>query len=88
MSLSDICERNLPDIGLVHLQDAESGEIMLFDTGDANIRQKLGLLYDQKKTEEKHFFRRQNIDHVAMQTDQSYVKPLIGFFRNRDKWKR
>lgn len=88
MSLSDICERDLPDIGLVHLQDAESGEIMLFDTSDLAVRQKLGLLYDQKKNAEGLFFRRQNIDHVAMQTDRSYVRPLIGFFRNRDKRKR
>ncbi|PCJ20343.1 MAG: DUF58 domain-containing protein [Candidatus Cloacimonadota bacterium] len=88
ISLSDQREREMPDIGLVHLEDAETGEVLLFDTSDKKARKALQILFDRDKTQRVDFMKSNKIDTIDINTHQSYVDPIVGFFRNRGKWKK
>ncbi len=83
--LQDPREYELPNVGLMHLRDAESGTTRLVDTSDAQVR----FLYRQfgERTEEarKSLFIKSRLDDVEVQLDQPYLKPLIDFFRLREK---
>lgn len=81
--IADQFEDELPDVGLVTLQDAETGEQRLVDTSNKKVRS----FYKAKRLERDHelkeYFRRNKMDSVNLKTNQSYVKPLIQFFQRR-----
>ena len=75
----------MPDAGLIKFRDAETGEIRFIDTGDKIIRQSI-------VDENKHWaeFRRQlfvtsRLDSIDIETAGSYIKPLVDFFKLREK---
>lgn len=81
--INDKLEDELPDLGLVPLRDAETGEEVLVDTSSKKVRQQ----YHQKRTAYKnalrdHFLRMQ-IDTIELETSASYIRPLVSFFRRR-----
>ncbi len=83
--LRDQREKSLFDAGLIKFRDAETGEIRFIDTGDKIIRQSI-------IDENKHWseFRRQlfvssRLDSIDIETSGSYVKPLVDFFKLREK---
>lgn len=86
ISLHDQRERDIPNLGLVNLQDAETGETILFDTSDAKSRAALQVLYSRERRSTNEFLANHGIDQIEIQTDESYVKPLVGFFRSRERW--
>jgi uncharacterized protein (DUF58 family) len=88
ISLADRRERQLPDLGLIHLQDAETGEVLLFDTSNSRTRAALEILYERSRRSRFDFLNSHGIDQVEIQTHESYVKPLIGFFRSRERSRR
>lgn len=81
--IHDKLEDELPDLGLIPLQDAETGEEVLVDTSSKNVRQ----AYQKKravfKKELKNQFLRMKIDTVDLQTNASYIRPLMTFFQRR-----
>ena len=83
ITLQDRREVELPNVGLIELADPESGETIVIDTRSEEGRQ----LYKQRNqrvdTERRQMFRANQIDSVHIRTDESYVKPLIRFFRQR-----
>ncbi len=83
VSLVDPRERQLPDIGFVSLQDAESGEQMLVDTGSPRIRQQFAERQLKLENARASLFRRLRIDEVKVDVSQSYVEPLVQFFQTR-----
>jgi uncharacterized protein (DUF58 family) len=88
LSLSDPREQELPDLGLVHFRDAETGEILLFDTSSKDGRKALEVLYGREKRERERFMGAHSIDHANIQTHTSYIKPLVNLFRSREKCKK
>ena len=88
MQLSDPRERSLPDLGLVHLKDSETGEVLLFDTSDKQSRQALQILYDRDQKSKEEFLKSHGIDQIQIDTHRSFVTPVVNFFRSREKWKR
>ncbi len=83
--LRDQREKSVLDAGLIKFRDAETGEIRFIDTGDKIIRQSV-------IDENKHWseFRRQlfvssRLDSIDIETSGSYVKPLVDFFKLREK---
>lgn len=83
--LRDQREKSMFDAGLIKFRDAETGEIRFIDTGDKIIRQSI-------IDENKHWseFRRQlfvssRLDSIDIETSGSYVKPLVDFFKLREK---
>ncbi len=85
ISISDPREKELPDIGLVEFEDAETGEILLLDTGDDLLKKefanrRLSLIESRNRA-----FRSMSLDAIDIFTDKPYIEPLILFFRMRAK---
>ncbi|RMD88576.1 MAG: DUF58 domain-containing protein [Calditrichaeota bacterium] len=85
ITITDPREMELPDVGLIELEDAETGEIVLLDTSDPVLRESFISETSQLKAQREKLFRSMNIDYVDIRTDVSYVEPLIKFFRMRAK---
>ncbi len=81
--INDVLEDELPDLGLIPLKDAETGKAVLVDTSSSKVR----LAYQKKRLREKAALRdkflRMKIDSIELHTNQSYVRPLMNFFRRR-----
>lgn len=84
-SLTDPREVEMPNVGLVELEDLETGETVLVDTTDGLFRDEFSQVANQAVEERNRMFRTLGVDHVALRTDQSYVQPLVRFFRMRAK---
>ncbi|MFH1782862.1 MAG: DUF58 domain-containing protein [Candidatus Omnitrophota bacterium] len=85
ISISDAREKDLPDIGLVEFEDAETGEMLSIDTGDEILRKELKKRQESITIDRKKLFRSMNLDVVELSTGTSYIEPLILFFKKRAK---
>lgn len=83
ITLQDRREMELPDVGLIELEDAESGETMIVDTRSEEARQLYTELNQRTDAERRQIFRASQVDSIDIRTDESYAKPLIRFFRQR-----
>ena len=83
ITLQDRRELELPDVGLIELEDAESGETMVVDTRSEAARQLYTELNQRADAERRQIFRTSQVDSILIRTDEPYVKPLIQFFRQR-----
>ena len=81
--LQDPRERELPDVGLVEVEDAETGREMLVDTSDQEFRYLFRQLTDKLEERREQLFRSVGIDRVHIRTEASYVDALMRFFRKR-----
>ena len=85
ISISDPREEKLPDVGLIRLEDPESGDILLVDTHDKEMTQKYSQLFQEKKVKRKKFFQSIDIDTIEIQTNHSLTDPIIRYFKMREK---
>jgi len=78
-------EEELPDVGLLTLEDAETGEQIEIDTSNRATR--LGFLKaaDAQASERLRDFRRKRVDTISLKTDQDYLPALRAFFRTRER---
>jgi uncharacterized protein (DUF58 family) len=83
LMLSDPAERSLPGVGVMNLEDAETGRESVVDTGDRAFRQSFSRRGEKLGAERLRTFRSIDLDHVELATDKDYIVPLIGFFRER-----
>ncbi len=81
--LSDPRERELPDAGMVELEDAETGEEMLVDTSDAQLREFLQNAVDTERQRRQRLFRSIDVDAVDITTASTYMDPLMRYFKER-----
>jgi len=85
ISISDPREKDIPDIGLVEFEDAETGEILFLDTGDDLLRKELAKKRGSFVDARNKAFMSMGLDSVDISTDKPYIEPLILFFRMRAK---
>lgn len=85
VSISDPAELDLPDVGIVALQDPETGELTWVDTGRDDVHEMFSDLLTRERSETRRLFRRLGVDEIEVRTDQPYVKPLLAFFRRRER---
>lgn len=83
ITLQDLREEVLPNVGLIELEDAETGEVVVLDTRDARAREVYRQLNSRVVEERRKFFESNKIDNIEIRTEQSYIEPLIRFFRRR-----
>jgi uncharacterized protein (DUF58 family) len=83
--LFDPREISLPNIGLMHVVDAETGENVWVDTSDKRITDRYASWWKRKGDERIRMFRKNGVDAIDIRIDQSYIQPLINFFRAREK---
>ena len=76
-------EETLPNVGLIELEDAETGEVVVLDTRDAKARGMYRQLNLSAVEARRKFFQSNKIDNIEIRTEESYVEPLIRFFRQR-----
>ena len=85
IKISDPKEKELPSVGFMEFQDAETGETVLMNTGDEDFRKTFN--QNQLKKEEilNTYFKKSGMDYVKISADKSYIEPLIAFFTRRSK---
>lgn len=76
-------EENIPNLGIVNMQDEESGELMLVNTSSKKVRQEYAKFYTQKVSYFKDSFAKSGAGSLSCRTDESYVKKLLGYFKTR-----
>mgnify|MGYP006431927127 CR=1 FL=1 len=79
----DHLEDELPDLGLVPLKDAETGEEVLVDTSSKKVRKDYNIRRRKEKAELKNKLKRMQADAVFLQTNENYVEPLMRFLERR-----
>ncbi len=83
--IQDERERVLPGIGIITLEDAESGEQIEVNTMDRGTRQRFTDFADEHEAELSRTLRRNNIDAIALRTGEDYLPALRSFFKQRER---
>lgn len=81
----DPCEEELPDVGRLTLEDAETGEQIEINTSDASARRAYQVAVITRQQACLREFRRKRIDAISLRTDADYIPALRAFFRNRER---
>lgn len=77
--LYDPLEQELPDLGLIPLQDAETGELLMVDTHDAGLRSRFAQLAAQREAALRRSLARAGVDTLELATDDELVCALLRF---------
>src|SRR6266567_3940640 len=83
--VEDEREKVLPNIGIITLEDAETGEQIEINTGDRKTRTVFTDLVDEHETDLSRTLRRNNVDAIALQTGKDYLPALRSFFKQRER---
>ena len=83
INIYDKREKQLPNVGLVRVRDAETGASVWVDTSSKAMRRAYEKRANSFEEESRELLNRYRIDNVSIATDQDYVQPLAGFFKNR-----
>ena len=76
-------EQELPDVGIVELRDAETGEIFYLDTSVAWVRSTYKENWNRHHTRMTKFFQAHRMDHLTVDAGRPYDIPLMQFFEER-----
>jgi uncharacterized protein (DUF58 family) len=79
----DTRARDLPDVGLMKIVDAETGHEQYIDTSSKNLRMLYSRYWMNRQKELQNVFSRSNVDNVSIATNEDYVKSLLGLFKQR-----
>ena len=79
----DKSEETIPNLGIVQMQDQESGELMLVNTTSKKVRQNYNKFYNDKVSYYKDSFAKSGAGTIDCRVDESYVKKLLGYFKRR-----
>lgn len=85
VTIGDPRELSLPDVGLLELEDAETGEVVLIDTGDPEVRRQYERLGRETASKLAGIFRSMGVDQIEIRTGRDYVRDLIKFFKKRER---
>jgi len=83
--LDDPREATLPDVGLVELEEAETGARYVVDTGSARVRQAFAARAETARGERDRMLRACDVDAIGVTTDRPYAEALLRFFRMRER---
>jgi len=85
VTLSDPREMKWPDVGLLALEDAETGQIQWVDTSSRQWRQAFTERVNELHLARERVFRKAKVDRINITTDSDYVIPLTNFFEQRSR---
>jgi len=83
--IQDEREKVLPGIGIITLEDAETGEQIEVNTMERATRQRFTDFADEQEAELSRTLRRSNIDAIALRTGEDYLPALRSFFKQRER---
>ena len=81
--VTDPAEAELPDVGLVELEDPETGDLVLVDTSSASVRKAFAARAAEEREELKRFFLKTGIDTLPIATDRPYIDEVRALFKRR-----
>lgn len=76
-------EESIPNVGLVQMMDRETGEHIMVNTGSRSVRDAYSAYYKDRENYFKESFTRSGAGIISSRVDESYVKKLLGYFKNR-----
>lgn len=82
--LDDPAERQLPDVGVARMVDAETGELAEVDTSDLGLRRRYAEAVQAETAARQGLLRRLAVDEVLVPLERGYTEPLLRFFRTRE----
>ena len=83
LRIYDERETRLPDIGMIKLKDAETGNYTWIDTSDKRARDTYRLWWKKLSAQLDTSFKKSGVDYVDISTNHDYVKSLISLFKKR-----
>ena len=81
--VTDPLEQTLPDLGLITMEDPETGEQLFVDTSDKGFRQRFEALAIENERTLQATFKRLGIDALTLRTDQSLLDSVVNFAQRR-----
>jgi uncharacterized protein (DUF58 family) len=88
IQIVDPREEELPDLGIVLMEDLETGELFEVDTSSARARDYYATRVAKQRAAREQFWKRLRLDHLTIHTNRSYVRPIVDLFRLRQKRER
>ena len=85
VSVTDKRERELPNIGLLTIEDSETGEQVELDTSRTEIRTRFKALAENRQNKLRHAIRSVGVDMLELSTERSYIADLLRFFSSRER---
>jgi len=85
LHIHDEREEKLPNVGIITLEDAETGEQIEINTADRATRARFGALAETRRAELNRTLRRNRIDAIALRTGENYLPALRSFFKQRER---
>jgi uncharacterized protein (DUF58 family) len=82
--IADPRESEMPNVGLVRLQDFETGEAVMLDTSSRRNRELFRELHQQQSDARDAMFRRLRLDPIHLETGRDLVEPLRRYFHRRE----
>jgi uncharacterized protein (DUF58 family) len=83
--VQDQREEILPNVGIITLEDAETGEQIEINTADRTTRARFSALAETRLAELNRTLRRNNIDTISLRTGEDYLPALRAFFKQRER---
>lgn len=83
--IQDEREKVLPNVGIITLEDAETGEQIEINTADRKTRERFHAVSETGQSELKRTLRRSNIDTISLRTGEDYLPALRSFFKQRER---
>jgi len=83
IKVNDAREAEIPDVGLIQLEDEETGEQLLVDTSDQGFRDNYVRIVNKEEIRLRNLFNKNGVDVININTDSPYESPLRKFFRMR-----
>jgi uncharacterized protein (DUF58 family) len=84
VSINDPRELEMPDVGFLEFEDAETGELITIDTTSLKIRNKYSKLGKKRLSNIKEICASMGVDQIEIQTDRNYIKDIMKFFLARE----
>jgi uncharacterized protein (DUF58 family) len=78
-------ELEMPEVGLIRAQDAETRALTWIDTSSATVRENYRAWFHSNLNYFKNTFKKCGAGTLSIRTDESYITALLGFFKNREK---
>ncbi len=75
--------KELPDVGLIRIADAETGEEQYIDTSSRKLRQAHANYWHARQAALQETFNKSNVDNISIATDENFVKALMMLFKQR-----
>jgi len=85
LRIEDEREKVFPNIGIITLEDAETGEQIEINTANRLTRTRLNETVERHESELLHVLRRNNVDSITLRTGEDYLPPLRAFFKQRER---